>query len=265
MVLRIGGRREQKMESRKGALKDFVQFGPMLVSFLAVFVIWSFNADATFALYNGVHPLKFLHFFCTKYAVHFMIWLVLIPRTHSSWRSLFGFKVWFLPSVLLVSGAMLFWRGDPVLNYGTLLILGYSWQWCAIATWITLFITNLYFFEKHGLDKVDGFVFSFLNVLLASAAYEVPTFSFSWVTLVNPPIILYVILWVYLFIRYNMKASPKLPYLLICSLPIILGWIFYFRLPYELYWIPRLTTYPFFMFIPFLVKKNSDFALIQKA
>lgn len=205
-------------------------------SALPSFLFWEFHSN--FVLYS--------------------ICLIILSRIipWQTWKKVFHWKIWMIPCLIIILFAINKWQLNPTLDSQTQ-TLGFSWEWSAIAIWTSLFILQLYLFQKKGLDKALAFSMSYYGVFLASIIYELP-----WLVAING--------WTseFYYPQYRLAAATMFILVLlywewqprkILLTPLVLltlSYMFYFNLVNSpIGWIIRLSPFPLFLSIP-LAKKE---------
>jgi hypothetical protein len=212
--------------------------------FLIRDIIWTSRAE--------VSPFKFLKYFLDFHAPIYTISLVYTAsQTKSPWKKLFHWKVWSAPALAGIIFSLSQWQFNPINDYNTQ-ILGMNWQWNAIILWTILFILQLYIYQKRGVDLTCSFVLSFYGVRLAGLLYEIPWYiaTGKWLIEIQHPKLIFTLpLFIFLLWIFNCRPKPKILFLSLT--PVMLIWLFYYQLPPNTGWLPRLATYPFFLTLSF--------------
>lgn len=173
--------------------------------------------------------------------------LIFFPKYHSKWRGFFSFKLWapLVSTIVLFSLGM--WQFNHRQNYDTSL-LGFRWQWSAIATYGSLFILQFALLRRK-LERVDAFALSWFLVLLASILYELPwhfiffKLNFTY----NAKFIISLLGVIIIFRRYGFQWKTE--NLGVAMIPLIINWLIFFSLPKNCYWWPRLSVFPLLLFL----------------
>jgi len=211
--------------------------------------------DIAWAIRNNIpifKMLKHIHNFYAPIYMAFFTYIAICTKPTANWKQILSAKLWLPPCLAITLFSLIQWRLDIEANFDTS-ILGLNWQWCAIATWSVLFMALLLIYGER-VDPACSWLLSLCSVGLAGIFYEVPWYAINGklaTTLTHPQLIIQ--LPTFLFLLYWHKWTPQKT-LLLTVLPVIALWLLWGKVPF---WLPRLSTFPFFISIPYGIKVNT--------
>jgi len=126
----------------------------------------------------------------------------------------FSWQIWGFLSLLVVIWALSKWQLNPILDSQTFPFF-IRWHFSALITWTILFFSQVYLYQKKGIDNIIAFTLSYYGVFLASALYELPHF---------PSYLPYRLLTVICFVAILIFCKWKPIHLTKIIVAIICGW-----------------------------------------
>ena len=228
---------------RKALFFPFAIILSILVGYYSVVLYF----DILWALRNNVGFLRFIKYFFDFYAPVYMLFLCVLSFYQDFNKKIFYWKVWSLAGLFIFLFAVFQWQFSPSRNYFNL--FGLDWQWCAVAVWSLMFAILIYLYNMKTLP-FHAWLLSLVSLRLAGIAYEVPWYlqTGKWqIELVHPRFMFTMPIMMVLLYKYRWK--PDLLFFL-TFIPLILNWIFYYNLPANFGWLPRLSTFPLFILTP---------------
>lgn len=173
------------------------------------------------------------------------LWFWFSREKSSRLNHIFNWKVWITFSFVVASLALFNWQFNTKRNFDTF-VLGYDWQWGALFTWSIFFAIEMFLYKRKKIGSLNSFCLSFYGLFLASFLYEAPhgfpfEIKYTWVIPIG--------LLMFIIILDDLKWKPP-RFWVFSFIPMIILFLIS-PIPYNFYWIPRLTVYPIFLLIPF--------------
>ena len=215
---------------------------PILLLPLQIYV------DVSTSMFNYHRlPWNFPTFWLKHWIPYIM--LTLMQRPQFRWQKLFSWKLWIWPTTVFFALALSLSAGPNRIHVDAG-FWQFRFQWIGIATWVALFIVQLFLYEDK-IGSVQAFAASYFGLLLASTLYELPMLTDDLNVFYGPKFFLSSLGFISVMLLNKEKLRIKNRLLLISFVLLFLNYIFFFELPF---WVPRLSVFPLFLVFPFCLK-----------
>lgn len=231
-------------------VRTFTGFFILFSIFLGIFGFVSILSifDLTIPFYVPALTVQtYLYFFVKArlpFMLPFIVFLMLNIGQSSKLSKVFSWKVWCVPAITVTAISI-------VVNLDNL--FGFDWYWPAIATWTTLFLAQLYLYQRSNIPKQFGLLLSFLGICVASDLYEFP-FIGTHISLINflSPL---AYIGLFGFLLWNFKVHID-KILVLTLVPIFVEWILYYGSLFDYPWVKRAMTIPLLVYLAYRSTKR---------
>ena len=202
-------------------------------------ILWTLRSDIGF--------LRFAKYFFDFYAPIYLLFLCFLSLYHNFPQIVFYWKLWSWIGLFIFLFSICQWQFSPSRNYFNL--YGLEWQWSAVAVWSLMFTILIYLYNMK-VHPFHAWLLSLVSLRLAGIVYELPWYlqTGKWqMELVHPKFMFTMPIMIVLLYEYGWR--PNLLFLL-TLIPIVVNWVFYYNLPANFGWLPRLSTFPLFISTP---------------